>query len=99
MIAFETRRLRKAVKDAEVELEEAARRLAPKHVGGEWEAYDLAFEKLMEAERALAHAEGRAYAVLEDYPLKWDTGAPLPTLLQTDHDTHLFFLLSDDESS
>jgi hypothetical protein len=86
--------LRQAVEVASARLDEAARRLAPKQVGGEIEAYEAAFQDLMFAERNLAEAEGRPYAVLQDCPLQWDVGAPLPTLLQSDNQTFLFFLLA-----
>lgn len=84
---------------ATARLEEAVRRLAPKHVGGEMEAYEVAFQELMDAERQLAKAEQRPYAIPVDCPLLWDTGTPLPTLLQSDNDTLLFFLLSDDDQN
>jgi hypothetical protein len=78
-------------------LERAVRALAPKHVGGEMEAYEAAYERLLNAERRLAAAEDRPYAVLCDCPISWDVGAPLPTLLQSDQSADLFFLLPDDE--
>jgi hypothetical protein len=89
--------LRQAVEAASARVDEAVRRLAPKHVGGELEAYEAAFQKLMLAERNLAAAEGRPYAVLQECPLQWDVGAPIPTLLQSDNQTFLFFLLSQEE--
>lgn len=79
------------------ELERAVRALAPKHVWGETEAYEAAYERLLDAERRLAAAEGRPYAVLCDCPASWDVGAPLPTLLQSDKICTLFFLLPDDD--
>jgi hypothetical protein len=82
---------------ADDELQRAVQALAPQHVGGEMEAYEAAFQKLMDIERRLAEAEDRPYAVLCDCPLSWDIGAPLPTLLQSDQATFLFFLLSDDD--
>ena len=51
----------------------------------------------LEAERSRAAAENRPYAVPMASMLAWDTGAPLPVLLQTDYDTLLFFHLADDE--
>ncbi|MDQ0249986.1 hypothetical protein J2W22_002050 [Sphingomonas kyeonggiensis] len=79
------------------ELGRAVRALTPKHVGGEMEAYEAAYERLLDAERRLAAAEGRPYAVLCDCPVSWDVGAPLPTLLQSDQTSALFFLLPDDD--
>ena len=82
---------------ADDELKKSVRALAPKHVGGEMEAYEAAFQRLMGAERRLADAESRPYAVPCECPLSWDIGAPLPTLLQSDQATFLFFLLSNDD--
>lgn len=89
--------LKASLATANDELERAARALAPKHVGGEMEAYDAAYEQLLNAERRLAAAEGRPYAALCDCPISWDVGAPLPTLLQSDQSADLFFLLPDDD--
>lgn len=89
--------LKASLATANDELERAVRALAPKHVGGEMEAYNAAYEQLLNAERRLAAAEGRPYAVLCDCPISWDIGAPLPTLLQSDQSADLFFLLPDDD--
>lgn len=91
--------LKAALAKANVELEAATRALAPKHVGGEIEAYEAALLATLKAERKLAAAEGRAYAVLEACPLSWDVGAPLPTLVQSDYRAVLFFLLADDDDA
>ena len=88
-----------AVADANAQLERATQALAPKHVGGEMEAYEAAYLNLMIAERQLAEAEGRPYAVLCNCPVHWDVGAPLPTLIQSDQVAFLFFLLADDEEA
>lgn len=87
--------LRAALSAADEQLGHAIRALAPKHVGGEMEAYEAAYQALMTAERELAAAEGRPYAVLCECALSWDIGAPLPVLLQSDHKAYLFFLLPD----
>jgi hypothetical protein len=91
--------LKAALAKANVELEAATRALAPKHVGGEMEAYEAALLATLSAERKLAAAEARAYAILETSPLSWDVGAPLPTLVQSDHRAALFFLLADDDDA
>lgn len=83
---------------AESDLNQAVRALAPKHVGGEMEAYEVAYQRLLGVERRLAEAESRPYAVLCECPITWDIGAPLPSLLQSDRTTLLFFLLSDDDA-
>lgn len=90
-----TTELKAALAAANDKLEKAVRALAPKHVGGEMEAFEAAFQTLMAAERKLANAERRPYAIPCDCPIKWDIGAPLPTLLQSDQKTLLFFLLPD----
>ncbi len=62
----------------------------------QWERGEAAEAKVLEAERAFAAAQGRPYAVPEDFPLAWQMGAPLPTLLQCDNRARLFFLLERD---
>ena len=89
--------LKRALAIARTQLEEAALRLAPTHVGGEQEAFDTAYEKMVAIERELASVEHRAYAIRQDCATPWDIGAPLPTLLQSDHRTLLFFLLADSD--
>ena len=71
--------------------------LAPKHVGGEWESYAVARQDLYTAERELARAEGRPYAIPCECPISWDIGDPAPTLLQSDHNALLFFRLVNDD--
>ena len=85
--------LRQAVEVARAKLE-ATYRLPPQQVGGEMEANEAAFQELMLAERNLAAAEARPYAVLEDCALEWTIGGPRPTLLQSDDQTFLFFRLA-----
>jgi hypothetical protein len=91
--------LKAALATADNKLEQAVRALAPKHVGGEMEAYEAAYQSLLTAERNLARAENRPYAVPSDCALSWDVGAPLPTLLQSDQTTLLFFLLPDEDEN
>jgi hypothetical protein len=55
-------------------------------------------EFVLQAERALAAAKNEEYAAPLDFPVRWDTGAPLPHLLQSDDRTFVFFLLPDHES-
>ena len=49
------------------------------------------------AERDRAAAEGRPYAEIIECGLVWDIGAPLPTILQWEHEAHLFFYLRSEE--
>ena len=49
----------------------------------------------MSAERELAAAKGEQYAVSLDFPVKWDTGAPLPHLFCSDRRTYLTFYVAE----
>jgi hypothetical protein len=71
----------------------ATKALAPKHKGGEKEEFFAACEAVLQAERALAEARSESYAELIDFPVKWDTGAPLPFLIQNDYRAFLIFFL------
>lgn len=61
--------------------------LAPKHRGGEVEEFNAARTAVLQAERNLAAAKGEEHAVPIAFPVRWDTGAPLPYLLQNDYRT------------
>jgi hypothetical protein len=84
-----------ALKAAQTRRNRAAQALAPKHKGGELEEFAAAQEALLEAERALAAAQDEPHAVPIAFPVQWDTGAPLPYLLQNDNRTFLVFSLRD----
>jgi len=84
------------VKKAKASLAAARSALKAARGRGEWATDDAALEAVMAAERDLARAEGRAYAVLEPCALTWAMGAPLPTLIQKDYRAFLLFWLSDD---
>ena len=73
----------------------AIKALAPKHQGGEVEEFRAATAAVLDAERALAAAKGEQYAVEIPFPVSWDTGAPLPHLLQSDYRTFLVFFLRE----
>ena len=45
--------------------------------------------------RERAEADGGSFAQVVECGLRWDIGAPLPTILQWEHETHLFFYLHD----
>ncbi|NHZ42632.1 hypothetical protein [Massilia aquatica] len=79
--------------------EAAAIALAPKHKGGEWEEFHAAVKAELVAERALAAAQNQAYAVPVELPVLWDTGAPLPHLLQNDYQAFLIFFVRDADPS
>lgn len=76
-------------------LDRAGHALAGKHVGGEREEFDAANEEVLDAERTLARELSEPFAAPLAFPLEWDIGAPLPHLLQSDHQTLLLFLISE----
>jgi hypothetical protein len=78
---------------ARARLDAASKALAPKHRGGEWEEYRAAHAALLAAERALAAFKNEEHAVPIDFPVRWDTGAPLPQLLVNDYRAFLIFLV------
>ena len=73
--------------------------LAPKHKGGEWEEYRAASKELLSLERNVAAANGEEYAEPCGFPLKWDSGAPMPHLMVNDNRALLAFLLSEPDPS
>jgi hypothetical protein len=87
--------LRIALDAANARLKHAVEALAPKHKGGEMAEHRAAHEAVLVAERRLAAALGEQYAVPLEFSAQWDSGAPLPYLLQNDYKTFLIFLLSD----
>jgi hypothetical protein len=85
--------LENRLRAAREKLDAAVKALAPRHQGGEPEAYDRALAELLALERALAAAKGEPYAEDIDFPVQWDMGAPLPHLLVNDAMATLAFLL------
>ena len=79
------RELEEQLSAARERLERAARALAPKHKGGEWEEFWAAHDAVLRLERELAAAKGEEHAVPINLPVKWDAGAPLPHLLRNDY--------------
>ncbi|AUX44323.1 uncharacterized protein SOCE26_057870 [Sorangium cellulosum] len=61
------------------------------HQGGEWQAYDAACAQVLALERRVAAAKGEPHAVPLEFPVRWNTGAPLPHLISNDHQTFLAF--------
>jgi hypothetical protein len=76
-------------------LDRATKALAPKHKGGEWEEYWSANEEVLRLERQTAAAKGEQYAETIEFPVKWDSGAPLPQLMVNDYRALLAFLLRE----
>jgi hypothetical protein len=83
------------LKTAAERLQRAIAALAPKHKGGELEEYRAADREVLLLERQLAAAKGEEYAEPCNFPLKWDTGAPMPHLMVSDNRALLAFLLSE----
>ncbi len=90
-----TDEIEKRLADARDGLERGIKALAPKHRGGEWEQYLAANEAVLRLERELAAAKGEEHAVPLDFPVRWDTGAPLPHVIQNDHKTFLTFYVRE----
>ncbi len=89
--------LEKQLRDAKKRFEEACKAMAPVHKGGEWEEYHAADVALLAVERELAEAKGEEYAIPFDFPVQWDTGAPLPFLIVNDYKTFLLFHVRVDD--
>ena len=87
--------LETALREARERQSRAMAALASKHRGGEMEEFRAAREAVLQAERNLAAVKGEEYAVPVEFPVCWDTGAPLPYLLQNDYRTFLAFFLRD----
>jgi len=73
--------LQRALDAARGELAAAAKALAPKHKGGEWERFRTAQDRCIALERDLARSVGDECAVDVSWPAPWDVGAPLPHVI------------------
>jgi hypothetical protein len=51
---------------------------------------------VLSLERKIAAERGEEYADSLDFPVQWDTGAPLPQLIANDYRTFLIFVLRND---
>ena len=72
-----------------------ARQSRALHRLGDMEEFRAAHSALLQAERNLAAAKGEEHALTVEFPVRWDTGAPLPYLLKNDHRTFLAFFLHE----
>src|SRR5262249_28882577 len=61
----------------------------------EWDEFWEADHAVLHLERELAEAKGEEHAVPLDFPFQWDTGAPLPYLLQNDNRCFLTFYVHE----
>ena len=75
-------------------LERALKALAPKPQGGERGEYYAARQDILALERQMAAARNEQYAETIEFPVEWDTGAPLPQLLVNDYRALLAFLVN-----
>lgn len=75
---------------AQARLDAALKALDPEHRDA-WEEFRSAMQALLAVERAIAAAKNEEYAVPLDFPVQWDTGAPLPQLLVNDQRALLMF--------
>jgi hypothetical protein len=85
--------LEQRLRGAKLRFENAREAMLPKHKGGEWEEWQAAYQELMAAERQLAAAKNEEHVIPLDFPVLWDSGAPLPHLLTNDHRTFLTFFV------
>lgn len=60
------------------------------------EEYHKAHNKVLELQREIAALDGSEYCIPFVFPYFWDTGAPLPYLLQNDNKTFLAYYLKGD---
>ena len=68
---------------------------ASKNQSDDWKEILAARDAVLQAERTLAAGKGEQHAVEIDFPVRWDTGAPMPHLLQNDRRTFLIFFLQE----
>lgn len=81
--------------EAQGRLDEFTRRAISLGDRGWMEGYRAAHEAVLRLERELAAARGEEHAVPLEFPVQWDTGAPLPPLIASDYRTFLAFYVRD----
>ncbi len=64
-----------------------------------WTLYRDALKQMLGIEREIAEKNGEPYAMPLEFPVKWDVGAPLPHLLQSEYHTFLIFYSEDSVAS
>ncbi len=87
--------LEKRLALAQDRLKRATAALAPKHIGGEWEEYQAAYDEVKVLEREIAATKGESYAVPLEFPVQWSIGAPLPHVISNDYRTFLTFIVKE----
>lgn len=89
--------LKRRLDEARAKLEAAMSSLGPKHKGGEWERYENAHDRCMEAERDLGRSLGEECAVEIPWPAPWDIGAPLPFVVAATGRTFVVYHRKEDD--
>jgi hypothetical protein len=80
---------------AQKRFEQASQALRERWQANEHAEYWAAHDAVLVLERKLAAAKGEEYAVLLDFPVKWDAGCPLPHLFCNDYKALLAFILRE----
>lgn len=91
MIFSRTSKLKQKLNKAIQRESLACSALSKKHVDGVWEEYRSAAAEVLSLERELAAENNEEYATKIEFPVQWDTGAPLPHLFQNDYSVYLSF--------
>lgn len=63
-----------------------------------WQRWEEAWDRKLALEAQLASAKNEPYAVSAHFPVKWDTGAPMPHLFTTSGRALLIFLVGGNHS-
>jgi hypothetical protein len=80
-------------------LDAAIRALSGVHKGGEVEECRAADEALLLLEREAMESIKKEHAVPLNFPVQWDTGAPLPFVISSEQRTFLSFYLATPDSN
>lgn len=91
--------LERALADANQQVERALKDLSANFSrsgrGQEWREFHAAYEQVLSVERKLAAAKHEEHVIPVEFPVQWETGAPLPYLLCNDYRTYLTFFLRE----
>jgi hypothetical protein len=87
--------LERQLKAANERWQQTLKRLQFKHQRKDRDVHLACGKEVLRLERLLAAAKGDEYAEPIEFPVRWDTGAPLPHLLVNDDRALLAFLLSE----
>lgn len=87
--------LEKKLELAKAKLDSAIRNAQKSFGDKERNEWSVAHSELLQAERNLAKDRNEEYAEPLEFPVEWDTGAPLPFVLQNEGKTILTFYIRD----